>query len=157
MQREVPVPIAQRLRGLIDDLKVIQLLLDEVSFEDYKASLRNRDTIKLARTAYPLERAFEVASNYVVELARLALREIGVAPSDGPTDLRGLADASIISRRMADQLVDIHRARNGLQHDYPDVRASTIYPACEQLAKLTPSFLRAYSQWLQSLGYGGGS
>jgi uncharacterized protein YutE (UPF0331/DUF86 family) len=148
------VPIAQRLRGLIDDLKVIQLLLDEVSFDDYKASLRSRDTIQLARIAYPLERAFEVASNYVVELAQLALKEIGVASSDGLTDLRGIADANIISRRMADQLVDVHRARNGLQHDYPDVRASTIYRACEQLARLMPSYLRAYSQWLQSLGYG---
>jgi uncharacterized protein YutE (UPF0331/DUF86 family) len=154
LQPEVPVPIAQRLRGLIDDLRVIQLLLDEVSFEDYKASLRSRDAIQLARVVYPLERAFEVGSNYVVELARLALKELGATSSDGPTDLRGLADANIISRRMADQLVDIHRAGNGLQHDYPDVRASTIYPACEQLARLTPSFLRAYSQWLRSLGYG---
>jgi uncharacterized protein YutE (UPF0331/DUF86 family) len=151
----MPVAIAQRLRGLIDDLKVIQLLLDEVSFEDYKASLHSRDAIKLARAAYPLERAFEVASSYIVELAELALKEVGIAPSDGPTDLQAIAGENIIPRRMADELAGIHRARNGLQHDYPDLRASTIYPACEQLARLTPPFLRAYSRWLQRLGYGG--
>src|SRR5207248_2233551 len=150
----MPVPIAQRLRGLLDDLKVIQLLLDEVSVEDYKGALHSRDAIKLARTAYPLERAFEVASNYVVELAELALRELGIASSHGPGDLQAIADQNIITQRMADELADIHRARNGLQHDYPDLRASTIYPACEQLAKMMPAFLRAYSRWLRGLGYG---
>jgi uncharacterized protein YutE (UPF0331/DUF86 family) len=151
----IPVAIAQRLRGLIDDLKVIQLLLDEVSFDDYKDAVHSRDATKLARVAYPLERAFEVASNYVAELAELALEELGITPANGPRNLQAIADANIITQRLADELADIHRARSGLQHDYPDLRASTIYPACEQLAKRTPTFLRAYSRWLDSLGYGG--
>jgi len=154
LQPRLPVPIAQRVKGLIDDHKVIALLLSEVSFDDYRDALHSRDTIKLARTAYPLERAFEVASNYVVELAALALKELGLDPIDGPKDLDALAQENVIPQRTADELADIHRARNGLQHDYPDLRASTIYPACEQLAKITPAFLRAYSRWLGSRGYG---
>ena len=150
----IPLAIAQRLRGLMDDLKVQELLLSEVSFDDYKSAIHGRDPIKLARTAYPLERAFEIASNYVVELVGLALKELDIAPVDGPADLQRSADEEIVSQRMADELADIHRARNGLQHDYPDLRASTIYPACEQLVKLTPAFLRAYVRWLRTAGYG---
>jgi uncharacterized protein YutE (UPF0331/DUF86 family) len=150
----IPVPIAQRLRGLMDDLKVLELLLSEVSFDEYKNALHSRDTIKLARTAYPLERAFEVASNYVVELVGLALKELKIVPVDGPTDYQRGADQEIVTQRMADQLMDIHRARNGLQHDYPDARASTVYPACAELVNVAPAFLRAYVRWLRDVGYG---
>jgi uncharacterized protein YutE (UPF0331/DUF86 family) len=153
----IPVPVAQRIRGLIDDLKAIELLLSEVSFDDYKGALHSGDSIKLVRTAYPLERAFEIASNYLLELVGLALKELGIASVDGPTDVQRSADEKILTQRMADQLADIHRARNALQHDYPDLRASTIYPACQELAKITPAFLRAYVRWLRSVGYGKGA
>jgi hypothetical protein len=40
-----------------------------------------------------------------------------------------------------------------LTHAYPDVRASAIYPACQELAKLVQPVARFYMRWLGDLGY----
>lgn len=149
----VPVPIAQRIGGIVPALKTLQLLLSEVSFEDYRDGLHSRDPLVLKDKVLPLERAFEIITNYLVELAALALEELGIAPVDGVRDLRALADEGIISKQLAEQLVDLHRARNGLQHQYPDARASIIYPACEQAAKVVAPFAQSYLRWLDNIGY----
>jgi uncharacterized protein YutE (UPF0331/DUF86 family) len=51
-------------------------------------------------------RAFEIISNYIVELAGLALKELGIAPIDGARDLDALADEGVITKRLAEQLAD---------------------------------------------------
>ena len=148
--RRIPTPIAQRLSGIVTNYRTLQLTLDEVSPDRYREGLRSRDPRKLKSDVYPLERAFEVAANYVVELVRLGLRELGIATADGPTDLHAFRAAGAISQRLCDQLVQIHRARNDLAHDYPDLRASAIYEASELQIKVIPVFLREYTRWLRA-------
>jgi uncharacterized protein YutE (UPF0331/DUF86 family) len=150
---KIPLPIAQRLSAIVPAYQTLQLILSEVSFEDYKDGLHSRDPVKLKDVVFPLERAFEVANNFVAELAALGLEELGRASMDGPGDLDALAAEGVIPARLAEQLADIHRTRNDVTHDYPDLRASVIYPACEELAKVLPAFLRAYVRWLRDLGY----
>lgn len=149
----VPVPMSQRLSGLVPPRQALQLLLGEVSFDDYRDGLHRRDPVVLRDRVLPLERAFEIISNYIVELTSLALNELGVASIDGVRDLHALADEGVIGRRLAEELVDVHRARNGLQHDYPDVRASIVYPACQEVVELVMPFARSYFRWLGSRGY----
>lgn len=145
--------MAQRLRGLVPALQTLQLLLEEISYDDYRSGLHGRDPVRLKDKVLPLERAFEIVSNYVVELTGLALGELAIAPVDGVRDLEALAGQGVITKRLADQLGEIHRARNGLTHDYPDVRASIVYPACQSAAKLVRPFARAYLRWLGTIGY----
>lgn len=79
---------------------------------------------------------------------------VEVGPWPGPTlaKIRRPSEG-VVSKSFGDQLVDVHRARNGLTHDYPDVRASIIYPACQEVAKLVQPFTRSYMHWLGSIGY----
>lgn len=145
--------MAQRLSGLVPVLRTLQLLLREIGYEEYRNALHSRDPVLLKDRVFPLERAFEVTSNYIVELTGLALKEQGIASIDGVRDLQTLAVEGIVSKSLGDQLADVHRARNGLTHDYPDVRASIIYPACQAVAKLVQPFVRSYMRWLGSIGY----
>ena len=149
----IPVPIAQRISGLVTDYRTLQLILAEVSDVDYREALASRDPERLKNVVYPLERAFEIANNYVVELVAFGLEELGQRPIDGPTDLQTFRDEGVLPQRLTDQLVRIHRARNDLTHDYPDVRAAAIYEACRAQIKAIPAFLRAYAKWLKSRGY----
>lgn len=149
----VPVPIAQRLRGFVPALQTLQLLLREVSYDDYENGLHSRDPVVLKETVLPLERAFEIVDNFIVELTGLALKELGIASTDGIRELEALAGEGLITKRLAEQLADIHRARNSLTHDYPDVRASIVYPACQEAAKLVLPFSRSYMRWLGEIGY----
>jgi len=150
----IPVPIAQRISGLTTGYRTLQLILDDVTEAGYQDALRSRDPQRLKDIVYPLERAFEVASNYTIELVALGLEEVGLVPVDGPRDLRAFCDAGVISRRLRDQLARIHRARNELTHQYPDVLAATIYEAGHEQIRAIPAFLRAYATWLTSRGYG---
>jgi uncharacterized protein YutE (UPF0331/DUF86 family) len=152
-QSRIPLPIAQRLRTIVPAYRALQLLLGEVSFEEYQAGLHGQDPVALKDVVFPLERAYELNSNLLVELTGLGLAELGLPSIDGPRDLAAFARAGVISARLADQLVMIHRARNELTHDYPDLRASVLYPACQELVKLLPAFLRSYTRWLRTLGY----
>jgi uncharacterized protein YutE (UPF0331/DUF86 family) len=149
----VPAPIAQRLSGLAPALRTLQLALGKVSPSDYKDGVHSRDPGKLIEIVYPLERSFEVVSNYITELTGLALKELSTAPVDGIRDLEALAGEGVITKQLAEQLADIHRARNDITHEYPDVRASIIYPACEELSRLVHPFLRSYLRWLREIGY----
>jgi uncharacterized protein YutE (UPF0331/DUF86 family) len=149
----IPVPIAQRISGLVTDYRTLQLILAEVSEVDYREALASRDPERLKNVVYPLERAFEIANNYVVELVALGLEELGQTSIDGATDLQAYRAQGVLSQRMTDQLAQIHRARNDLTHDYPDVRAATIYEACRAQIKVIPAFLRGYAKWLTSRGY----
>jgi uncharacterized protein YutE (UPF0331/DUF86 family) len=137
--------------------QALALLLGRISFDEYKAGLHSHDPVILADVVYPLERAFEVANNYVIELVELALEELGVTPVEGPRNLELLTEAGVITTRLAEQLADIHRARNQLSHDLPDLGASILYPACEELVKVLPAFFRAYGAWLRERGYGASS
>jgi predicted nucleotidyltransferase/uncharacterized protein YutE (UPF0331/DUF86 family) len=149
----IPVPIASRLRAIVPSYRVLQVVLAEVTFEDYKAGLHSTDPVTLKDVVFPLERACEVASNLVVELVGYGLDDLGIARIDGPRDLTAFAREGAISKRLAEQLTEIHRSRNAHQHDYPDLRASVIYPACQELTRVLPAFLRAYTQWLGERGY----
>jgi len=142
-----------RLSGILTDVKVLKLLFDEVSLDAYRDGLKGKDPIALIETVYPLERAFEVGSNYMVELIELGLGELGIASKDGPRDIGAFVSQKVISASMGEQLVAIHRARNMLTHDYPDLKASVVYDGATVCVNVLPRFVQRYITWLASIGY----
>jgi predicted nucleotidyltransferase/uncharacterized protein YutE (UPF0331/DUF86 family) len=149
----IPAPMLVRLRGILTDIKVLKLLLDEVTLDEYREGLTSKDPVTLRQSIYPLERAFEVASNYTAELIRLGLDELGVSSIDGQRDIGAFVSERIISAKMGEELVTIHRGRNMLAHAYPDLKASVVYDGATACVKLLPRFVQDYIKWLDSIGY----
>jgi uncharacterized protein YutE (UPF0331/DUF86 family) len=150
----IPREIALRLRGVVDNHHVLELLLEKVTRDDYRAGLRSRDPEELTTRVYPLERAFEIASNYTRELVALGLTTARLPTGDGPSDFRALQRLGVVGKPLRDELIRIHTARNALQHDYPDLRAATVYDGAQLQLTALPRFLKAYVAWLRELGFG---
>jgi uncharacterized protein YutE (UPF0331/DUF86 family) len=144
----LPVGVRARLRDTPRHLRALQSLLASTDDERYATAARSSDPDVLTRDVYPLERAFEIISNYVVELAKAgAVDGLGLAPQDAVHNLRLLATEGAIARSRAERLIDVHRTRNGLVHQYPDVRARMIFQAAEILENEIGPFLRDYTHW----------
>lgn len=139
----LPLPIAQRLAEIVPSYRALQLALAEIGAEDYRDALHSRDPAARKNIAYTLERTFEVVINLVDELVALALRDMQAPRADARRNLIAFAAEGAIAARLSEQLTALHLTRNDLQYAYPGLRASTVYPACEQLARILPTFLRA--------------
>lgn len=149
----LPLAMQQRLAALPTALRTLDLLLQEISLDEYRAGLGSKDERTLIEKVYPLERAFEVVSNYVVELARLALDELGVDPVDGVRDLEALATHGVIGKTLAAELVAVHRARNELTRAYPELGGKLLYEAATATAKHARAFAAGYFTWIKARGY----
>ena len=152
--RPLPRKIKVRLADTRRHYRALVLGLDTVSADEFARAAREGDTESLTRTVYPIERAFEVVVNYVAELVALWLAEAGLPASSGPDDLRRLEAEGVIARARRDNLTRIHRVRNELAHEYPDVRARSVYEAAQLLAAELPGFFREYAAWMRKLGFG---
>jgi uncharacterized protein YutE (UPF0331/DUF86 family) len=144
----LPIDVRARLRDIPRHLRALQSLLATTDEDRYSDAARSSDPDVLTRDVYPLERAFEIIGNYVVELAKSAVELIGLEPQDGVSNLRRLADEGALSRSRAAQLIDVHRTRNNLTHQYPDVHARMVFEAAEILERETGPFLRDLTRWL---------
>ena len=144
----LPLDVRARLRDTPRHLRALQSLLASTNDERYASAAKSSDPDVLTRDVYPLERAFEIVSNYVVELAKAGLVEgLGQEPQDAVQSLRLLAEEGAITRARSEQLVDVHRTRNNMTHQYPDVRARMIFEAAGILEAEVGRFLRDYTQW----------
>jgi uncharacterized protein YutE (UPF0331/DUF86 family) len=143
----LPVHVRARLRDIPRHLRALQSLLATTDEHRYSDAARSSDPDVLTRDVYPLERAFEIIGNYVVELAKSAIEVIGLEPQDAVLNLRRLADEGAISRSRAERLIDVHRTRNNLTHQYPDVRARMVFEAAENLEREVGPFLRNFTPW----------
>jgi uncharacterized protein YutE (UPF0331/DUF86 family) len=144
----LPLDVRARLRDTPRHLRALQSLLAATNDEQYASVAKSSDPDALARDVYPLERAFEIISNYVVELAEAGVVEgLGQAPRDAVQNLRLLADEGAITRTRLERLIDVHRTRNNMTQQYPDVRARMIFEAAEILEAETGPFLRDYTHW----------
>lgn len=120
----------------------------------YIAAATSADPVELAH-AYTVERPFELLENYIIELAHAGLEAAKVAADEtgGRQALRALATQEVISNSLRDRLIEIHDLRNRLTHDYPDVKAETLYEAACALQPLVQEFMRRYLKWLDALGF----
>jgi uncharacterized protein YutE (UPF0331/DUF86 family) len=147
---QLPVEVRSRLRDIPRHLRALQSLLASTDEERYANGARSSDPDVLTRDVYPLERAFEIISNYVAELAKAAVSFAGLAPQDTVQNLRRLASEGAIARSRADRLIDVHRARNYLAHQYPDVRARVVMQAAATLESEVGPFLRDFTRWFSA-------
>lgn len=144
----LPVDVRARLRDIPRHVRALQSLLAATSEERYASAARSSDPDVLTRDVYPLERAFEIVSAYVAELATAGVVEgLGLESQDGVENLRRLGRAGAVARSRAERLIDVHRTRNTLVHQYPDVRARLIVEAARSLEADIGPFLREYTRW----------
>lgn len=136
--------------------EALSYVLERTTREQFVEASRLTDPEQLSMQVYPLERAFEILSNYVAELNELGLDEAGLMPGDRPTNLRLLEREKVLGPDRTRRWRGILEARNELQHEYPDIRAAGIYQAVVDLAGDFPAYIRAYVGWMRRLGFGGG-
>lgn len=80
------------------------------------AAAREGSPDALVTHVYPLERAFEILVNFVVELAELGLQVAGIVPdASGAKVLEQLEKERVISKSRRARLAAIYRARNEMQ------------------------------------------
>jgi uncharacterized protein YutE (UPF0331/DUF86 family) len=128
--------------------------LERTTREQFVEASRLADPEQLSSQVYPIERAFEILCNYVAELNELGLEEAGLTPGDRPTNLRLLERERVLGPDRIRRWRGILEARNELQHEYPDIRATGIYQAALDLAGDFPTYIHAYVAWMRRLGFG---
>lgn len=118
----------------------------------FDAASRSNDPAELAQV-YAVERGFELLVNFVAELVRDTLEQEGLRdpsdPPNSPADFRTLCEAGAISKVQRDQWIKLCRMRNDLQHEYPDVRASTTHTAVVALLAEVGPFMGSFRAWLR--------
>jgi hypothetical protein len=154
LTKRLPRKIAVRLADLRRHYEALGHVLEQTSREEFIRASRLADPEALTGRVYPLERAFEILSNYIAELNELGLAEAGLEPGDRPANLRLLQREQVLSAGRTRRWRGILEARNELQHEYPDIRASGIYEAASELAGDFPAYVRVYVAWMQRLGFG---
>jgi uncharacterized protein YutE (UPF0331/DUF86 family) len=154
LAERLPRKIAVRLADVRRHYEALGHILEQTTREEFIRASRLAEPEALAGRVYPLERAFEILSNYVAELNELGLTEAGLEPGDRPTNLRLLQQERVLSAPRTRRWRGILEARNDLQHEYPDIRAPGIYEAASELAADFPAYVRDYVAWLQQLGFG---
>ena len=119
------------------------------------AAVADGSSGSLVTKVYPLERAFEILVNFVVELAELGLRLAEIVPdASSARVLKQLETEGVLSKSRRERLAVIYRARSEMQHAYPDIGAQTTYDAARSLLDELGGFLSDYARWLRQLGYG---
>lgn len=156
LEESLPRKIAVRLADVRRHYEALAHFLELTSKEQFIGAARTADPEALGGQVYPLERAFEILCNYVSELNELGLEEAGLTAGDRPTNLRLLGREKVLGSERTRRWRAILEARNELQHEYPDVRASGIYHAAIELADDFPAYIRAYVDWMRRLGFGSG-
>jgi uncharacterized protein YutE (UPF0331/DUF86 family) len=144
----LPPAVRTRLRDIPRHLRALRSILASIDEDGYSAAAKSSDPSILAREVYPLERACEILVGYVVELAQAGVEAAELEPQDAVRNLRILADHGAIARARAERLIEVHRTRNAMVHQYPDVRARTVYEAAEALDAEIAPFVRDYTPWL---------
>jgi uncharacterized protein YutE (UPF0331/DUF86 family) len=152
----LPTPIKTRLSETRKHALALKKLLEDTSKQEFIAAVADGSTDALLTKVYPLERAFEILVNFVVELAELGLQVAEIVPDGSSTKvLQQLETEGVISKSRRERLVAIYRARNEMQHAYPDVGANATYDAARSLLDELAGYFRDYARWLRELGYGG--
>jgi uncharacterized protein YutE (UPF0331/DUF86 family) len=151
----LPTPITTRLEETRKHALALKAVLEAKTGADYAAAASDGSIDALVATVYPLERAFEILTNLVVELAEQGLTLSGRVPDGSKVKVLGqLVDAGAIAAGTRDSLVFVYRVRNDMQHMYPDVRAPAVYEAAQRLLAELPRFFGDYARWMRELGYG---
>lgn len=151
----LPTPIKTRLAATRKHALALKTLLEGTTQEAFVAAARDGSPAALVTHVYPLERAFEILVNFVVELAGLGLQVAGIVPEgSGAKVLEQLEKERVISKSRRTRLAAIYQARNEMQHAYPDVVAQSTYEAARSLLAELGGFFGDYARWLRQHGHG---
>lgn len=150
---------AQAIKRLSRALSLFEQGLSE---GDFIAKANSQDPRERAE-ALGVERAFEIAINDLISLAREAAQTLeetelqhyegreAKSRKDAPQDIRVLVRGGMLPRELGDSLQELIGLRNKLQHDYVSVRALEEYHRrIEELPGVARAFAKEYLIWLQT-------
>jgi uncharacterized protein YutE (UPF0331/DUF86 family) len=153
--RKLPREVAVRLKDVRPHFEALIVALQTTTADEFKAAASVRTPDELNRRVYPIERSFEILCNYIAELNDLGLQAAGIPPaSTRRANLRLLVKEKVISATLERTLAAVLSARNDLAHEYPDVGASGIYEAAQDLSAAAPEYAAALVAWMRRLGFG---
>ena len=151
----LPNPIKTRLAETRKHALALKALLEATTKEEFAAAVADGSPEALTTKVYPLERAFEILVNFVVELSELGLQLANVVPDVSSAKvLKQLENEGVLAKARRERLASIYRARSQMQHGYPDVRTIATYDAARSLLDELGGFFNDYARWLRKLGHG---
>jgi uncharacterized protein YutE (UPF0331/DUF86 family) len=125
---------------------------DDFPLEAYEIAARSPDPAELTKV-YAVDHGFELLVNSIAQLVRETLEQRGFRepddPQDAPADLRAFRDAGAITKTQCERMIDLCRLRNDLEHEYPDVRASSVHTGVKVLLAEIGPFMKCYGAWLK--------
>lgn len=143
----LPREVRVRIRDIPRHLRAFRLALSRTSEERLVDAMRSGDEEVLLAEVYPIERPLELLDNYIGELTMIGLEDAGEPLGSGVENLRRLAELGGVATSRAERLIEVHRTRNDLEHQYPDVAAAGIFEAAGILSKDISPFLSEYLRW----------
>lgn len=114
----------QRLGELLSALETIRAAGDQTYLTDMQARLA-------------AERALQLAIQACIDIAAHLVAELGLrTPEDYRDTFRGLADADLLDKDLAQRLGDAAGMRNILVHEYLEIDPRQVWAALERLDDL---------------------
>lgn len=92
--------------------------------------------------------------NWLKQIAEFGYHELvrleRIPKGDGG-QLEGLLEAEILTSADGDDLVELVKLRNRMQHDYPKVTPKQIHAAVLRVLELLPGLIERYGKMLQRI------
>lgn len=157
MSKRLHGEIVERLDSLPEEILALESAMEEFgegfALNEFKRAFERKDGVKAYNRVQAVERAFSRVQNYVVELAergsRLAQLELPSAhEANSARAFDALREAGVIDATLCRNLKRAQRARSGVEHDYPGMKAGRLHAAIELGLPSARAFLRRYGAWI---------
>jgi uncharacterized protein YutE (UPF0331/DUF86 family) len=128
---------------------------DDFALTGFKRAFETRSDAEGYHRAQLVERAVTRVQGYVADLAIAGVKLAGLEPAGvegGPAEraFSALAQARVIDPSLAGKLSKAQRARNRIEHGYPELSAGDVHRATTLVLEIAPDFVDRYSSWIAS-------
>jgi uncharacterized protein YutE (UPF0331/DUF86 family) len=127
---------------------------------EFERAFETRSDAEGYRRAQLVERAATRVQSYVADLAIAGVKLAGLEPGQargGSAEraFSALVRAGVIDAPLAGKLSKAQRARNRIEHGYPELPAGDVHRAAALVVESAPDFIDRYSTWIESQTEGG--
>ena len=149
--------IGERLADFPWQYRMLQEAADafgkDFDLAEFKRAFETRSDAEGYRRAQLVERAVTRVQGYLADLAIAGVKLVGLEPAktdSGPAEraFSALARAEIIDSSLAGKLAKAQRARNRIEHGYPELSAGDVHRAAALVLEVAPDFVDRYSSWI---------
>jgi uncharacterized protein YutE (UPF0331/DUF86 family) len=121
---------------------------------EFKAAFETESDLDAYNDAQAVERGITRVQGFVAELAVRGAKLSGV---ELPTEDAGLPErslaalvaAGVIDSALSKRLKQAQRARNRIEHGYPEMSAGEVHAAAELVHDTSPDFIGPFRDWIE--------